>query len=200
MSRKKAPPAWKEDALAAIQCLKNGGVLLHDTDTVWGLASDATQPKSVERIREIKERPLNQPMLMLASSERMVEMLQPNLPDEAWELIEVSDRPVTIIAPFAESSRYKIHPTLINPSGACAVRFTQDPYCQFIINGLGRPIVSSSANKSGESTPQFFQQISPLIKAEVDYIGTTRQNTQVSRSPSILVSFDKNNRFQIIRS
>jgi L-threonylcarbamoyladenylate synthase len=200
MSRKKASPPWKEDALKAIACLRSGGVCLHATDTVWGLAADATQSQAVERISQIKARPIGQPMLMLVSSERMVEMLQPNLPEEAWELLEVSDRPVTIIAPSAESSRYDISPSLRNESGACAVRYTQDPYCQFIIEGLGRPIVSSSANKTGDDTPSLFKQISPLIKADVDYIGTYGQDIQTPRSPSILVSFDKNNRFQIIRS
>ena len=199
MSRKKAHAPWQEDALRAIACLKNGGVLLHATDTVWGLAADATNAAAVERIYQIKERSLDQPLLMLASNSRMVELLQPLLPEEAWELMEVSDRPVTVIAPFAASCRYAIHPSLINETGACAVRLVEDPYCQFIIEGLGKPIASTSANRSGAPSPTIFQQIQPSIKSEVDFMGSYGQENKAPTAPSMLVEFDVNNRFRIIR-
>lgn len=199
MSRKKARAPWQEDALNAIACLKNGGVLLHATDTVWGLAADATHAGAVEKIYRIKDRVLDQPLLMLASNDRMVEMLQPQLPDEAWELMEVSDRPVTVVAPFASACRYAIHPFLVNAAGACAVRLIQDAYCQFIIDGLGKPIASTSANKSGESSPAVFTQIANSIKKEVDFIGLHGQQNKAPSAPSMLVEFDESNRFRIIR-
>lgn len=103
MSRKKARAPWQEDALKAIACLKNGGVILHATDTVWGLAADATNLAAVERIFEIKARPMNQPMLMLASNSRMVEVIQPHLPEEAWELM------VFVIARLQSSPLFLTH-------------------------------------------------------------------------------------------
>jgi len=199
MSRKKAPAPWQQDALNAIACLKSGGVLLHATDTLWGLAADATNPAAVQRIYTIKNRLLEKPLLMLVSNSRMVEMLQPGLPEEAWELMDVSDRPLTIIAPFAPACRYSIHSALVNTSGSCAVRMTHDPYCQFIIEGLGKPLASTSANKSGGESPATFLHIEPDVKAEVDYIGIHGQKNEAPQSPSMLVEFDANNRFQIIR-
>ena len=200
MSRKKARAPWQEDALKAIACLKNGGVILHATDTVWGLAADATNLAAVERIFEIKARPMNQPMLMLASNSRMVEVIQPHLPEEAWELMAVCDRPLTILAPYSDPCRYALHPALVNDQGACAVRLTQDPYCQFIIEGLGRPLVSSSANRSGGASPSLFSHVEKEIQSEVDYVGVHGQDNKTSQAPSMLVEFDENNRFRVIRS
>ena len=195
MSRKKVRAPWHEDALKAIACLKNGGVILHATDTVWGLAADATHLTAVER-----ERSLDQPMLMLASNSRMVEVIQHQLPEEAWELMEVCDRPLTVLAPFSPQCRHALHPALINKQGACAVRLTQDPYCQFIIEGLGRPIVSTSANKSGAASPTLFSHVDKSIQSEVEFIGLHGQDSKTHQSPSMLVEFDENNRFRIIRA
>ena len=200
MSRKKARAPWHEDALKAIACLKSGGVILHATDTVWGLAADATHLTAVERVFQIKERSLDQPMLMLASNSRMVEVIQHQLPEEAWELMEVCDRPLTVLAPFSPQCRHALHPALINKQGACAVRLTQDPYCQFIIEGLGRPIVSTSANKSGAASPTLFSRVEKSIQSEVEFIGLHGQDSKTRQSPSMLVEFDENNRFRIIRA
>ena len=113
MGRKKSKPEWQADALELVNALKGGGVVVHSTDTVWGLAANAKHAKAVSRIFEIKQRPTNSNLLMLVDSPGMVEQYLPNLPDSAWELMEVSDRPVTVIAPCSEKAKAELAPGLV---------------------------------------------------------------------------------------
>jgi L-threonylcarbamoyladenylate synthase len=200
MSRKTNRPEWQEDALAAVNSLKRGEIILHATDTVWGLAADATQPKAVRRLFELKKRQPTLPLLMLASNEVMVETLLPDLPEEAWELMEISDRPVTVIAPGANHcSRYDLSPEMKSADGQYAVRLTKDPYSAFIVKGLGKPVASTSANLAGTPAPSNYGQIDPIILAGVDYVGQYQRNNKGMSQASMMVQFDNAGRFQVIR-
>lgn len=197
---KKNRPNWESDALEAVRTLRAGGVLLHASDTVWGLASDAQHPEAVNRIFQIKNRPLDQTLILLVSSESQLEMLIPNLPEAAWELLEVSDRPVTIIGTLGSNSTYRLAPGLIAPDGTVAVRLVKDPYNLFILKGLDRPMASTSANTSGSPTPVLFKNIEQSIIHAVDYAGDYHRELATSAQPSMLVKFDDAGRIQLIRS
>lgn len=200
MSKKKSLQSWEPDALQAVRTLRSGGVLLHASDTVWGLAADAQHPEAVSRIFQIKKRPIEQTLITLVSSESQLEMLIPNLPEAAWELLEVSDRPVTIVGRLGANSRYQLAPGLVASDGTVAVRLVKDPYNLFILKGLDRPMASTSANTSGAPTPIRFQEVEQAIVEGVDFAGEHHRNEPTSSQPSMLVKFDEAGRIQLIRS
>ena len=200
MGRKKIKPEWQADALELVNALKGGGVVVHSTDTVWGLAANAKQAKAVSRIFEIKQRPTHSNLLMLVDSPRMVEQYLPNLPDSAWELMEVSDRPVTVIAPCSEKAKAELAPGLVAEDGTLAVRWTKDEYVAFIIRGIGGPLASTSANLTGQPTPASFQQLENGIKEGADIVANHRRIQSSSGEASMIVKFDAHDRITVIRS
>lgn len=193
-------PIWHADALECVRSLRNGGVILHATDTVWGLAADACNADAVSRIFSLKQRALSETLLMLVDSEGMLAHILPNLPDAAWELLEVSDRPVTLVGQLNPQCRFDLASGLVRSDGSVAVRWVQDPYLAFMGQGLGRPLASTSANLSGEPTPVGFKQVSTSVVQGVDYVGSYKQNEPSSHAPSMLVHFDEQGRIQILRS
>lgn len=200
MGRKKIKPEWQADALELVNALKGGGVVVHSTDTVWGLAANAKQAKAVSRIFEIKQRPTHSNLLMLVDSPGMVEQYLPNLPDSAWELMEVSDRPVTVIAPCSEKAKAELAPGLVAEDGTLAVRWTKDEYVAFIIRGIGGPLASTSANLTGQPTPASFQQLENGIKEGADIVANHRRIQSSSGEASMIVKFDAHDRITVIRS
>ena len=200
MGRKKSKPEWQADALELVNALKGGGVVVHSTDTVWGLAANAKHAKAVSRIFEIKQRPTNSNLLMLVDSPGMVEQYLPNLPDSAWELMEVSDRPVTVIAPCSEKAKAELAPGLVAEDGTLAVRWAKDEYVAFIIRGIGGPLASTSANLTGQPTPASFQQLENGIKEGADIVANHRRSQSSRGEASMMVKFDAHDRITVIRS
>ena len=135
----KKRPHWHEDALTAVRALRKDGVISHPTDTVWGLAADATSTPGVQRIFDIKQRATSETLLMLVDSEQALEQLLPNLPEAAWELLEVSDRPVTLVGTLGGQVRHTFAPGMVREDGSIAVRLVSDPYLSFLIQGIGAP-------------------------------------------------------------
>ena len=200
MGRKKSKPEWQADALQVVNALKGGGVVVHPTDTVWGLAANAKHAKAVSRIFEIKQRPTDSTLLMLVDSPGMVEQYLPNLPDSAWELMEVSDRPVTVIAPCSEKVKAELAPGLVAEDGTLAVRWSKDEYVAFIIRGIGGPLASTSANLTGQPTPASFQQLENGIKEGADIVAKHRRSESSTGEASMIVKFDAHDRITVIRS
>ena len=200
MGRKKSKPEWQADALQVVNALKGGGVVVHPTDTVWGLAANAKHPKAVSRIFEIKQRPSDSTLLMLVDSPGMVEQYLPNLPDSAWELMEVSDRPVTVIAPCSEKAKAELAPGLVAEDGTLAVRWAKDEYVAFLIRGIGGPLASTSANLTGQPTPASFQQLENGIKEGADIVANHRRSQSSTGEASMIVKFDAHDRITVIRS
>ena len=191
---------WREDALNCVRTLRGGGVVLSSTDTVWGLAADATHEQGVARIFELKSRPIHETLLMLVDSDGMLEHLIPGLPEAAWELIEVSDRPVTLVGQLNPNCRYRFAPGLVRADGSIAVRWVRDDYLAFMVNGLGRPIASTSANPSGFPTPNSFSEVDSNLVSGVDLAAASGRNEEKKNPPSMLVRFDEAGRIQILRS
>lgn len=195
MAKKTAP--WQSDALEAVRTLKSGGMLLHPSDTVWGLAASAKDGEAIRRVNRLKGRPENQPLIVLVASDGDMERLLPNLPDEAWELIESSDRPVTVLA--EPGKQHGLDEALIGPDGRIAVRWVRnDPFTEFVIRGAGR-LASTSANLNGFPTPEKFTDIPESLRLEADYIPLHRREETVSTQPSMMVAFDAAGRFELLR-
>lgn len=196
MAKKTAP--WQPDALEAVRCLKSGGVMLHATDTVWGLAASAKDGEAIRRVNRIKGRPEDQPLIVLVASDGDMERLLPGLPDAAWDLIESSDRPVTVLA--EPGTQHGLDESLIGPDGRVAVRWVRnDPYTEFVIRGAGR-LASTSANFNGAPTPGKFAEIPESLRSAVDHVASHRREELSAAPPSMMVAFDAEGRFEMLRS
>ncbi|HBP45312.1 MAG TPA: hypothetical protein DD635_05385 [Flavobacteriales bacterium] len=198
MSRKR--PIWYEDALMAVRTLRDGGVILHPSDTVWGLAADATSAQGVKHIFEIKQRPFTETLLMLVDSSQVLEQLLPNLPNSAWELLEVTDRPVTLVGTLGNKDQHTFASGIVRENASIAVRLVSDPYLSFLIQGIGAPLASTSANVAGKPTPMTFIDIDKQIKSLVDFKANYRREELNSNQSSLLVQFDDAGCISILRS
>lgn len=184
----------KQEVRKADEILRQGGVILYPTDTIWGLGCDATHEAAVKRIFEIKKRADSKSMLVLLDDAGKIASYA-DVPDIAYELLEVADKPITIIYPGA----HHLAPSLIAPDGTIGIRITRESFSQSLIYRFRKPIVSTSANISGESSPHFFGEISEEIKNAVDYIVDYRREETKSCSPSSIVKLGKGGEIQIIR-
>ena len=196
MGRKRREEVWHEDARQAVRILKQGGVLLHATDTVWGLACDATNDEAVQRMNTIKERHPVYPVLVLVANEGHVEQLVGDVPEAAWDLMELGDRPTTVVYPQGKG----VSSALLGADGSLAVRCIREDYSAYVIRGLNRPLASTSANFTGQPTPKSFHDISNDLKNLVDHVSAHRRNDVGGTGvPSMMVAFDEAGRFTFLR-
>ena len=196
MGRKRREESWHKDARQAVRVLKQGGVLLHATDTVWGLACDATNDEAVQRMNTIKERHPIHPVLVLVADEGHVEQLVGAVPEAAWDLMDLGDRPTTVVYPQGKG----VSSALLGANGSLAVRCIREDYSAYVIRGLNRPLASTSANFTGQPTPGSFQDISNDLKNLVDHVSCHRRDELGgSGVPSMMVAFDEAGRFTFLR-
>lgn len=179
----------------AVKILNQGGVILYPTDTVWGLGCDATNSEAVRRIFEIKQRADSKAMLTLTDAEGRVEQYFDDIPEVAWQLWEVTDKPLTLILPRAHG----VAPELIAEDGTMGIRITAEAVSQGICQRLRKPLVSTSANISGQPTPRCFAEISDAIKQAVDYIVPLRQDEHENPSPSGIIKLGDAGLITVIR-
>ena len=161
----------------ALRVLREGGTILYPTDTVWGLGCDATNPAAVAKIFEIKRRPDSKSLVLLASDLDMVAKYVKEVPSMAVDLVEVNDAPMTIIypgaiagEPDAPGDRWHLAHNAVAEDGTVGIRIPMADWCRNVAKKLGRPLVSTSANISGEPTPQRFSEIPQEIKDAVDFV------------------------------
>jgi len=185
----------QEEIKKTLEVLRNGGVILYATDTVWGLGCDATNEKAVKKIFEIKKRVDAKAMLVLVDSAAKIQAYIEDVPDMAWDLIEFTEKPLTIIYPDARN----LASNLIAEDKSVGIRVTNEAFSKSLCAQFRKPIVSTSANVSGEPTPLNFDQISEEIKSSVDYIVNFRQGELSKPKPSSIIKLDKGNLFQLIR-
>ena len=184
----------KEEIQKALEVLRKGGIILYPTDTVWGIGCDATDPEAVAKIYEIKRRSDSKSLVLLASDMDMVSRYVKEVPEMAIQLVEVNDKPMTIIYPGAvagssenpKADRYCLAYNTVAEDGTVGIRVPMMEFCQQLAFRLGRPIVSTSANISGEATPKKFAEISQEIKDAVDHVvdpalerGATGQSSSI---------------------
>ena len=171
----------KQEIQNALEVLRNGGVILYPTDTVWGIGCDATNPQAVAKIYEIKRREDSKSLVLLASDMDMVCRYVKEVPEMAVQLVEVNDKPMTIIYPDAivgpkptdaempQACRTCLAYNTVAEDGTVGIRVPMMDFCTQLVSRLGRPIVSTSANISGEPTPKKYAEISDAIREAVDY-------------------------------
>ncbi len=186
----------QEDIKKALEVLRSGGIILYPTDTVWGLGCDATNAEAVKRIYEIKKRVDAKAMLVLVDSPARVQSYVEEVPEIAWELIDVSDKPLTIIYPDAKN----LAPNLLADDKSIGIRVSTEAFSKTLCAQFRRPIVSTSANESGKTTPVNFNAITLEIRNAVDYVVNFRQDDRSEAKPSSIIKLGKGNLFQIIRA
>lgn len=185
----------ENDIKEALEVLKQGGLILYPTDTVWGIGCDATNEVAVKKIYELKKRQDSKSMLVLIDRVERIPSYIDEMPEIAWDILDVADRPTTIIYPEAKN----LAKNLINKDGTIGIRVANDEFCQKLIFRLRKPIVSTSANVSDNPSPASFDKISKEIKDGVDYIVGWRQDDASKSSPSSIVKLGINGEIQIIR-
>jgi L-threonylcarbamoyladenylate synthase len=186
---------FMEDISRCIEVLKAGGIILYPSDTLWGIGCDATNEKAVSRICELKKREESQSMLVLVEHADRIGRHVRLIPDIAIQLIEVNDKPMTLIYPDAVN----LAKNLVSADGSIGIRITSDDFCKKLISSLNRPIVSTSANFSGEPAPETFRDIPDDIKNGVDYVVKWRQNDKVPGVPSSVIKVGLRGEVEIIR-
>lgn len=189
------PSSVAEDLHNAVETLRRGGLVLYPTDTVWGLGCDATNPRAVERLRVLKGRSAGKAMLVLVDSPHRVDQYVESVPDVARELMEWATDPLTIIY----DRGIGFAPGVCADDGSIGIRVAGEEYSRRLCRGLGRPVVSTSANLAGEITPANFAQISETLKEKVDYVAFTRRDAQEERLPSHIVRIGEGGLVKIIR-
>jgi len=184
-----------EDLKKAVEVLKTGGIILYPTDTIWGIGCDATNEKAVQRVYEIKKREDSKSMLVLMENPALLDRYVDDVPDVAWDLVEIATTPLTVIYPNAKN----LAKNLIASDGSIGIRFTKEQFTGQLLQRFRKPIVSTSANISGEKSPAFFNEISEEIKKQVDYIVEFRQNDSTPTQPSSIIKLGAGGRIDIIR-
>lgn len=192
---KENPIDFSEDLKEALQCLKEGGIILYPTDTVWGIGCDARNSEAVKKIYDLKKRADSKSMLVLVNNEANLEKIVEEIPDVTWNLLEAAVNPLTLIYDNAKG----VAPELIAEDGSLGIRITKERFSNELCKRLGAPIVSTSANISGEKSPSFFREISEEIKKGVDYVVKYRQDREESKSPSNIIKISKGGVVKIIR-
>ena len=187
----------QSDLQAALKVLREGGVILYPTDTVWGIGCDATNAEAVARVYAIKKRVDSKAMLVLLDGAGKLQGYMEKVPDTAWMLLEASEgqKPMTIIYPRAKN----LAANLLAEDGSVGIRITSESFSKALCEQLRRPIVSTSANFSGEPTAKIFQDITPELIDSVDYICQYRREDCTSSRPSSIIKIDEKERITIIR-
>ena len=190
----------------ALRVLREGGTLLYPTDTVWGLGCDATNPEAVARIFEIKRRAESKSLVLLACDLDMVAKYVKEIPSIAIDLVEVNDAPMTIIYPEARAGepgapgdRWHLAYNAVAEDGSVGIRIPLNDWCKELIFKLGRPLVSTSANVSGEPTPLRFSDIPQEIKEAVNFVVPPSVDTQSTGKASQILKVGLRGEIEIIR-
>ncbi len=185
----------RDDIQKALEVLRKGGLILYPTDTIWGIGCDATNEEAVKKLYALKRRDNRQSMLVLIDRPERLQAYVREVPEIAWDLIELSDRPLTLIYDGAKN----LAPNLIALDGSIGIRVTHEPFSQTLCHQFRRPIVSTSANISGTPSPARFNQIQDEVKNGVDYIVTYRQDDPSEARPSGILKLGCDGTVQVIR-
>ena len=200
----------KSDLEEAVRVLRMGGVIVYPTDTVWGIGCDATNEEAVRKVYALKRREDSKSMLVLLDAPGKLQGYVEEVPEMAWELLECtmedktlnsqpstlnSQRPLTIIYPGAKN----LAKNLLAADGSVGIRITQEPFSKALCERLRRPIVSTSANISGEPAAKTFRQISEEVLQQADYVCLFRRDDEQEKQPSSIIKLGLHNEIQIIR-
>ena len=191
----------KKDLAEALRVLRSGGVIVYPTDTVWGIGCDATNEEAVQRIYALKRRADSKSMLVLIDSPAKLPYYVGEVPDTAWTLLDATNddetsKPLTIIYPHA----HNLAPNLIAEDGSVGIRITNEPFSKALCAQLRHPLVSTSANISGQPAARGFRGIAQEILDGADYVCRFRRDDDSEHEPSSIIKVNADNTFSIIRS
>ncbi len=178
----------------ALEVLKKGGTILYPTDTIWGIGCDATNPEAIQKIFDIKKRDAHKSMIILVESEKRLQDLV-DVPEMAWEIIDLSEKPVTIVY---ENPR-NLPKEILAEDGSIGIRLVKNDFCKKLISKLNKPLVSTSANLSGQKSPLQFSDISSEIVKAVDFAVEENQDLVSEFSGSSVIKIWSDNRIKVLR-
>lgn len=184
-----------EEIKNALDVLQKGGIILYPTDTIWGIGCDATNAEAVKKIYNLKKREESKSMIVLVHNDFQLEQIIPEVPDTAWDIIDLAEKPTTLVLDNPQN----VASNLISEDNAIGIRIVEDTFCQRLIQQLKAPLVSTSANISGEKSPQSFNEISSNILQGVDYIVNLRQNEKSQSKGSTVIKLKNNGEVKILR-
>ncbi|HOZ81982.1 MAG TPA: L-threonylcarbamoyladenylate synthase [Bacteroidia bacterium] len=186
---------FNDDIKSCLEILRQGGLIVYPTDTIWGIGCDATNDAAVEKIFKLKNRSESKSLITLVSDEAMLNRCVQNVPAVAWDIIEYSEKPVTII--YEKISR--ISEKAIAEDGTAAIRLVKDSFCKMLIHKFGKPIISTSANMSDRPSPAVFNDIEHSILSGVDYVVKYRQQENTKHTASSIIRILNNGEVKVIR-
>jgi len=186
---------FEKDIEQALSTLQAGGLILYPTDTIWGIGCDATNPSAVAKVYDLKHRVASKSLIVLMADERDILKYtsQPDL--RVFDYLQTTTKPTTVIYEGAIG----LADNLINADGTIAIRLVNDPFCKHLIKRFRKPIVSTSANISGDPSPSFYKQIDPRITGRVDYIVHHRRDDETPKDPSAIVKYNNDGTMTVIR-
>ena len=177
-----------------LEVLNNGGLILYPTDTVWGIGCDATNSEAIKKVYQLKQREDSKSLICLAADDRMLKNYVKEIPEVALDIIEIADKPTTIIYDEAQN----LAENLIADDGSIAFRIPDNDFCYWLLRKFNKPIVSTSANISGEPTPNSFKEISNPILKGVDYVVNLHRD-KICKNPSSIIKLSNNGEVKVIR-
>jgi len=183
-----------QEVFNAFEVIKNGGIILYPTDTVWGIGCDATNPEAVAKIYQLKKRAETQSMICLMNGEKMMYNVFKEIPEVGWQILDLSENPTTLVL----DNPRNVAPNLIAPDKTLGIRLVKEPFCFKLMERMKKPLVSTSANISGEPTPKSFKEISPEIIKGVDYV-VNLHHEKIAGKPSTIIKLTSDAQVKVIR-
>ena len=178
----------------AFEVIQNGGIILYPTDTVWGIGCDATNVEAIKKIYALKQREETKSMIVLMNGEKMMYTVFKDIPETAWQIMDLSEKPTTLILDRPRN----VAANLIAEDQTLGVRIVKEPFCYKLMERMKRPLVSTSANISGMFTPKSFKEISPEIIKGVDYV-VNLHHEKICDKPSTIIKLTSDSQVKIIR-
>ncbi len=185
----------KDELEKALNVLQNGGIILYPTDTIWGIGCDATNTEAIKKIYALKQRDEAKSMIILLDVDSKLQSYVSDVPEIAYDLIAYAENPLTLVMPGAKN----LSPALIAEDGSIGIRVTNHEFCRQLLQRLRKPLVSTSANISGEASPKNFSQVSQRIIDGVDYVVGLEQDDMSEKSPSTIMRLQPDGRFEFLR-
>ncbi|PVX52588.1 translation factor SUA5 [Balneicella halophila] len=185
----------REDLKKTLAVLRDGGLILYPTDTIWGIGCDATNEEAVQKVFALKQREDAKSLLLLVETSGRLPSYVDKVPDVAWDLMEMSEKPVSIIYDHAKN----LAPSVVAEDGSVGIRVCNEPFVRALLQQFKKPIVSTSANISGENAPAFFNEISEEIKTGVDYVVEYRQDDITKSFSSSIIKLGASGTVKVIR-
>ncbi len=183
-----------EEVRKAFEIVQQGGIILYPTDTVWGIGCDATNPEAVAKIYALKKRAETQSMIVLMNGEKMMYNVFKDIPEVAWQIMDLSEKPTTLILDKPRN----VAPNLIATDNTLGIRIVKEPFCFKLLERMRKPLVSTSANISGQPTPISFKDISQEIIKGVDYV-VNLQHDKIAGKPSTIIKLTNDSQVKVIR-